>query len=173
MRHGTNYAKIAAANETAIRALISVKPMTYNELAEQTGLTVQTIRKRINMMGNVSKTSTTPMKFYMQGAEDKSFAQETIDKHLGNKKTTSAAEVVFFPQATDEQRANFHKFCMEISDLPVGEDQPVRERMNHVLAMLYRDVKSEDDLVVFEHGLKTMYDAVQFRKEQLKKASKQ
>ncbi|ASZ72619.1 hypothetical protein NELLIE_48 [Arthrobacter phage Nellie] len=170
-RGGGNYAKIAAANETAIRALISVKPMTYNELAIQTGLTVQTIRKRIRDMGGVSQTTTTPMKFYMQGAEDKSFAEEMVDKHLGVKKTTSAAEVVFFPQATDEQRAGFHKFCMEIEPIPVG-DVITRDQINHVLALLYKSVSSEDDLTVLEHGIKSMYDAVQFRKEQLKKANK-
>lgn len=170
MRHGTNYAKIAAANETAIRALISTKPMTYNELEVATGLTIQTIRKRIKAMDNVVQTTTIPMKFYIQGADNKSFAEELVDKHLGTKKTNSAADVVFFPQATDEQRANFHKFCMEIED-PAGT-LPVAERMNTTLAALYRDVKNEHDLAVFEHGIKTMHDAIQFRKEQLKKANK-
>jgi len=166
-----NYAKIAAANETAIRALISVKPMTYNELAESTGLTVQTVRKRIKEMEGVSNTNTVPMKFYLQGADNKSFAEELVDKHLGVKKTNSAADVVFFPQATDEQRAGFHKFCMEIEPIPVG-DVITRDQINHVLALLYKSVGNEDDLTVLEHGIKTMYDAVQFRKEQLKKANK-
>lgn len=170
MRNSTNYAKIAAANETAIRALISTRPMTYNELVDATGLTLQTIRKRIKAMGNVSQTTTVPMKFYVQSAETQSFAEELVDKHLGTKKVNSAADVVFFPQATDRQRAEFHKFCMEIGD-PEGE-LPIRERMNHVLAALYRDIKSEEDLTAFEHGIKTMHDAVQYRKEQIKKANK-
>jgi hypothetical protein len=148
---------MSEANTKTILALLKSGPKTITELVATTGLTRQTINKKLSQNSDVIlATMTHPKKFYIRGESHKTVIDEAVDK---NKPVDSRDAILhgsgghrFFPETSHNDFSNFH-------DAVLDGLNPESYVLNY-----YRSIKSNDDIAKFEHTIKTAYDLIQFRK---------
>lgn len=161
-RYNVRNKSLSEANTKLVLASLKSQARTITELCIITGLTRQTITRKLDQLNDIVLfTETHPRRYYLKGVEYKTVIDEVVDKETGRKSQTkqdavkaailSDSPVVFFPQATHHDLSMFH-------DKVIGGDA-----IGH-LAEAYREVSSKKELDNLEAALKTMYDLVQFRK---------
>lgn len=150
---------LGEANTMVIINSIKAQPKTINELIFLTGLTRQTIVKRINQNTDVIQLveGSYPKKYYI-GDAPVTIPTENIEKAPARKLDAVKAAVkadltqtVFFPNTTHNDHSRFHDHLMNSEDMSP-------------LNVLYRTISSKNELAGAEHSIKTLYDLIQFRK---------
>jgi hypothetical protein len=146
---------VGNANTQMILASLKMSPKTVTELVIETGLTRQTVVKKLKQNVDICLVvpDSYPTKYYVGeyeatatiATEAKTTAKQALIKTIQEK------TVVFFPQASHHDHSKFHDHILNSED-------------TNPFMMMYRSVKNINDLNNLEHQIKTMYDLVQFRK---------
>lgn len=149
---------LGEANTLLILASLKNGPRTMTELITLTGLTRQTIVKKISQNSELVRVveDSFPKKYYVGEAVDTITTENTTPDKPKRSDAVKAAivsdqGVVFFPKATHHDHSRFHDHILNSE-----EDNPF---MN-----MYRGVDTKTKLTQLEHEVKTMYDLIQFRK---------
>jgi hypothetical protein len=151
---------LGEANTLLILASLKSGPKTMNELMAVTGLTRQTVHNKVKANKDIQVSATRPITYYIGNhVELSTIPDEVIKPQAKPSKIapTVAAivnapdTIVFFPTATHHDHSKFHDHILNSDD-------------DNKFMVMYRSVRSKNDLLHLEHQIKTMYDLVQFRK---------